>query len=75
MKFEIHLNMYGMLISLVDIIMLYRIKQFAYCNVCIYIVYLFCCKNLLLINVIDLIDLLCLTPLSAIFQLYHGDQF
>jgi hypothetical protein len=20
-------------------------------------------------------DLLCLTPLSAIFQLYHGDQF
>jgi hypothetical protein len=22
-----------------------------------------------------LIDLLCLTPLSAIFQLYHGDQF
>jgi len=22
---------------------------------------------------IDLIDLLCLTPLSAIFQLYHGD--
>jgi hypothetical protein len=21
------------------------------------------------------IDLLCLTPLSAIFQLYHGDQF
>jgi hypothetical protein len=24
---------------------------------------------------IDLIDLLCLTPLSAIFQLYHGDQF
>jgi hypothetical protein len=23
----------------------------------------------------DLIDLLCLTPLSAIFQLYHGDQF
>jgi len=24
---------------------------------------------------IDLIDLLCLTPLSAIFQLYYGDQF
>ena len=24
---------------------------------------------------IDLIDLLCLTPLSTIFQLYHGDQF
>ena len=23
----------------------------------------------------DLIDLLCLTPPSAIFQLYHGDQF
>jgi hypothetical protein len=23
---------------------------------------------------IDLIDLLCLTPLSAIFPLYHGDQ-
>jgi hypothetical protein len=23
----------------------------------------------------DLIDLLCLMPLSAIFQLYHGDQF
>jgi len=22
-----------------------------------------------------LFDLLCLTPLSAIFQLYHGDQF
>jgi hypothetical protein len=22
-----------------------------------------------------LIDLLCLTPLSAIFQQYHGDQF
>jgi hypothetical protein len=22
-----------------------------------------------------LIDLLCLMPLSAIFQLYHGDQF
>jgi len=21
------------------------------------------------------LDLLCLTPLSAIFQLYHGDQF
>ena len=24
---------------------------------------------------INLIDLLCLMPLSAIFQLYHGDQF
>jgi hypothetical protein len=24
---------------------------------------------------IDRVDLLCLTPLSAIFQLYHGDQF
>jgi hypothetical protein len=24
---------------------------------------------------IDLIDFWCLTPLSAIFQLYHGDQF
>ena len=24
---------------------------------------------------IFLFDLLCLTPLSAIFQLYHGDQF
>jgi hypothetical protein len=24
---------------------------------------------------IDLIDLLCLMPLSAIFQLYHGNQF
>jgi len=24
---------------------------------------------------IDMIDLLCLTPLLAIFQLYHGDQF
>jgi hypothetical protein len=24
---------------------------------------------------IDWFDLLCLTPLSAIFQLYHGDQF
>jgi hypothetical protein len=23
----------------------------------------------------DWFDLLCLTPLSAIFQLYHGDQF
>ena len=23
----------------------------------------------------DLIDLFCLMPLSAIFQLYHGDQF
>ena len=23
----------------------------------------------------DLIDLLCLMPLSAIFQLYHGDHF
>ena len=23
----------------------------------------------------DLIDFWCLTPLSAIFQLYHGDQF
>jgi hypothetical protein len=23
----------------------------------------------------DLTDLLCLTPRSAIFQLYHGDQF
>jgi hypothetical protein len=23
----------------------------------------------------DLIDDWCLTPLSAIFQLYHGDQF
>jgi len=22
-----------------------------------------------------MIDLLCLTPLSAIFQLYHGNQF
>jgi len=22
-----------------------------------------------------MIDILCLTPLSAIFQLYHGDQF
>jgi hypothetical protein len=28
------------------------------------------------ISMVDwLIDLLCLTPLSAIFQLYHGDQF
>jgi hypothetical protein len=26
-------------------------------------------------TIIDLIDLLCLTPLSAIFQLYHGDHF
>jgi len=24
---------------------------------------------------VDLIDFWCLTPLSAIFQLYHGDQF
>jgi len=24
---------------------------------------------------IDLIDFWCLTPVSAIFQLYHGDQF
>jgi hypothetical protein len=24
---------------------------------------------------IDLTDFWCLTPLSAIFQLYHGDQF
>jgi hypothetical protein len=23
----------------------------------------------------DLIDLLCITPLSAIFELYHGNQF
>jgi hypothetical protein len=30
---------------------------------------LICC------SVGDLIDLLCLTPLSAIFQLYHGDQY
>ena len=26
-------------------------------------------------DLIILFDLLCLTPLSAIFQLYHGDQF
>jgi hypothetical protein len=26
-------------------------------------------------KVIYLIDLLCLTPLSEIFQLYHGNQF
>jgi hypothetical protein len=26
-------------------------------------------------HVMILFDLLCLTPLSAIFQLYHGDQF
>ena len=35
-------------------------------------------KHLLVILIIhDLIDLivLCLTPLSAILQLYHGDQF
>ena len=25
-------------------------------------------------NIVDLFDLLCLTPLSAIFQLYHGDS-
>jgi hypothetical protein len=28
-----------------------------------------------LIKLLLMIDLLCLTPLSAIFQLYHGDQF
>jgi hypothetical protein len=27
------------------------------------------------LTLVDLIDLLCLTSLSAIFQLYHGDQF
>jgi hypothetical protein len=28
-----------------------------------------------MVNACTLIDLLCLTPLSAIFQLYHGDHF
>jgi hypothetical protein len=28
-----------------------------------------------LIKLLLMIDLLCLTPLSGIFQLYHGDQF
>jgi hypothetical protein len=32
-------------------------------------------SSFILINFINLFDLLCLTPLPAIFQLYHGDQF
>jgi hypothetical protein len=32
-----------------------------------------CC--LCLTKLLDLIDFRCLMPLSAIFQLYHGDQF
>jgi hypothetical protein len=32
-------------------------------------------KTSILLNVELDLDLLCLTPLSAIFQLYHGDQF
>jgi hypothetical protein len=32
------------------------------------------CNYICIINGI-LFDLLCVTPLSAIFQLYHGDQF
>ena len=28
-----------------------------------------------LIKLLLMIDLLCITPLSGIFQLYHGDQF
>jgi hypothetical protein len=36
---------------------------------------MFSTVNHCLFVLVVLIDLLCLTPLSAIFQLYHGDQF
>jgi hypothetical protein len=48
-------------ISLINIYLLYPIDEHPK-NKTLHYIYLFIC-------------LLCLTPLSAIFQLYHGDQF
>ena len=42
----------------------------------VFIVFGWCmCSNMCAVNCFRLIHSLCLTPLSAIFQLYQGDQF
>ena len=55
-------------------IMLYR-EHLAMCGVVIYIAGHNTTEMLRLLIFSAMVDLLCLTPLSAIFQLYHGDQF